>query len=375
MKILIVVTKGEIGGTQMSVLNLAVGLKTLGEDVAVGFGEGEFLQQELPQYHIPLVNFKWLKRTHNPLANLSFIWEIKKLIDRNGYDVVHFNSSNSLFGAIGAKLARPRPKTVFTFRGLSMLDRGYEAGSVLKTIYQIFFKILIKFIDHPIFVSQLNLQYGLEHNIIKKGKVVYNGLDPQRLDFLAPGEARHELGNLALKNLDQNFLIGSIGRLAYPKNYEFLIEQFAEIKKIKNEAILLIIGEGPERKKYENLISELSLEDSVILTGNIHNAARYIKAFDLFVLPSKFEGLSITLIEALFAGIPILTSKVGGSAELLDNNLYQLFEANNKADFLKKFQKLVEPALLSELSETNLLQSKKFTLENTVNGYLKIYSM
>lgn len=374
MKILIVVTKGEIGGAQMSVLNLAIGFKEKGEDVTVGFGDGYFLPAELGKRNIKFVNLAWLKRTHHPLANIRYIWEIKKLIDKEKYDVIHFNSSNSLFGCLGAKLSRPRPKTVFTFRGLSMLDENYESGFLMRLLYKLFFRILIKFIDHPVFVSVLNEKRARDNKITVKGTVIHNGLDPERIGFLERSNARTKLGKMILKDLDSCFLIGSIGRLAYPKNYEFLIESFLEIKKIKPDAILTIIGEGSERHKYENMISELSLSDDVILVGAKEDAARYMKAFDLFMLPSKFEGLSITLIEALFAGIPILTSRVGGSPELLENDQCQLFESNDTKDFLEKFQKIIDPGILTGLSLKNIETAKNFTLEKTVNEYLRIYS-
>jgi len=113
-------------------------------------------------------------------------------------------------------------------------------------------------------------------------------------------------------NLKDKFLIGSIGRLDYSKNYEFLIKVFPEILKVKPEAIAIVIGEGPERKKLENLIEKGDLKEKIFLIGELKDASKYLKAFDLFVLPSRYEGLSIILIESLFAQIPILASDVGG---------------------------------------------------------------
>src|SRR6056297_777523 len=149
MKILIVITKGDTGGAQMSVLNLARKLKEKGYKVAVGMGSGDFLSQELQKEKIDYYRFRWLRRNHNPLSNLFFAWEIKDFLKNNDFQVVHFNSSNALIGSLGVKFYDKRIKTVFTFRGMSLLDNNYQTNPLLKKIYFWYFKIFLKFIDKP----------------------------------------------------------------------------------------------------------------------------------------------------------------------------------------------------------------------------------
>ncbi|GIW65424.1 MAG: hypothetical protein KatS3mg093_403 [Candidatus Parcubacteria bacterium] len=141
-----------------------------------------------------------------------------------------------------------------------------------------------------------------------------------------------------------------------------MIEVFPEILKIKDNAVAIIIGEGLERKKYENLIEKYSLKDKFFLIGEIKDASRYLKAFDLFVLPSRYEGMSITLIEALFAQIPILASDVGGNKEIVGEECVYGF--NNKNDFLIKFQNFQLPPKE---------RVNNFQIDNTINNYLNIY--
>ena len=105
-KILIIITKGETGGAQVSVFNLAKKLIEQGLDVTVGFGSGTFLQQKLEKQQIPYTKFPDLGRTFNIITNLRFIWKFKKFLNSNHFDVVHFNSSNALLGALSAKLAK-----------------------------------------------------------------------------------------------------------------------------------------------------------------------------------------------------------------------------------------------------------------------------
>jgi glycosyltransferase involved in cell wall biosynthesis len=360
MRVLICITHGNVGGATNSVFWLAKGLKEKGIEIKVGFGEGEYLKEKIEKEKIEFVNFKWLKRTHNPLSNLFFIFEIKNFLDKERFDVCHFNSTNALFGAIGAKISKSKPRTVFTFRGLSILDPNYKKNLWLKPIYWLIFKFLLYFVDITVFVSQRNLEDAKKIKLIKKGIVIYNGIPEP--EFLEREIARRFFEEKIKVDLKDKFLIGSIGRLDYSKNYEFLIEVFPEILKIKPEAIAIIVGEGPERKKLENLIEKANLKEKIFLIGELKDPSKYLKAFNLFVLPSRYEGLSITLIEVLFAEIPVIASDVGGNREILGENL--VFNLNNLNHFLFIFK---------NTSNTPKTPQKIFRIANTVDSYLKIY--
>jgi len=358
MKALICITHGNIGGATNFVFWLAKELKERGIEVKIGFGEGEYLKEKLEKEKIEFVNFKWLKRTHNPLYNLFFIFEIKKFLDKEKFDVCHFNSTNALFGAVGAKISKSKPKTIFTIHGLSILDPNYKKNFWLKPIYWLIFKFLLSFVDVPVFVSNKNLEYAKKLKLVKNGVVIYNGIPEP--EFLEREIARKFFEEKIKIDLKEKFLIGSIGRLDYSKNYEFLIEVFPEILKIKPETIAIIVGEGPERQKLENLVEKLNSKEKIFLIGELKDASKYLKAFDLFALPSRYEGLSITLIEALFAQIPILTSDVGGNKEIVGENC--VFDLNNKEDFLEKLK-------APKIPEKNEIFNLKITIEN----YLKIF--
>jgi len=358
MKVLIVITHGNIGGATNSVFYLAKGLKESGIEIKVGFGEGEYLKEKLEKEKIEFVNFKWLKRTHNPLSNLFFIFEIKEFLDKEKFDICHFNSTNALFGAIGAKISKSKPKTVFTFRGLSILDPNYKKNLWLKPVYWLVFKFLLFFIDIPVFVSQKNLEDAKKIKLVKNGVVIYNGIPEP--EFIERNIARKFFEEKIKIDLKDKFLIGSIGRLDYQKNYEFLINTFPEILKIKKEAIAIIIGEGRERKKLEKFIEKLNLKGKIFLIGEIKDSSKYLKGFDLFILPSRCEGLSITLIEALFAQIPILASDVGGNKEIIGENC--IFKLNDKNEFLLKIKKLEIPKF-----------HNVFRIEKTCSNYINIY--
>ncbi len=401
MKILIVITKSEIGGAQVFTLNLAKGLKSLGEEVVVAGGPGDFLPFELERAGIDFYRFKNLKRGFSPLKNLAFLRELKKYVKENNFAVVHLNSTNALLGAWPLKCLKKKRqnlKVVFTVHGLSLIDGGHKAGLVAKKLFRAFFKLAFKKLDKIVFVSRLNMDFALNDKLlnketIRKSTLIYNGLDISEHYFVSRDIARKFLDKILKEggNLKEDsdlgveeilgsdsFIYGSIGRLAYPKNYEFLIENHKQVLSFEPKAKLIIIGEGPERQKYAGLIKVYGLEDSVFLLGEMREASRYLQAFDLFILPSVFEGLSLSLIEAKIAGIKTLASRVGGNEEILGTKL--CFNLNDGEDYLNKFKEALKQsskkeggveAILLEGGEEEELA--KFSAKKMSEKYLDFY--
>lgn len=391
MKILIVITKSELGGAQVFVLNLARGLKAAGVQVVVAGGPGNYLPSELERYNIPFRLFQNLERSRNPFKSLGFISELKEYVAAEKFDVVHLNSTNSLVGAWALSRLKPRPRVIFTVHGLSLLDGGHKAMGILKAAYRSFFSAAFKKIDELVFVSRLNKEFAVASGLLKNGletksRLIYNGRD-----FAPEYLLNREGSRLALVNslnltpssgveFQNAYLYGSIGRLAYPKNYEFLINVHKAVKVAKPNAKLLLIGEGPEREKYEGLIRSYKLESDIYLTGEIEDASRYLKAFDLFVLPSVFEGLSLSLIEAVRAGVPCLASRVGGNEEII--GVDNCFPLNDQVSFLREFER---EELNEEVEEFGnyekratvskvLVALPDFSEQTMINEYLRLYN-
>jgi len=361
MKILLVITKAEIGGAQAFVLTLAGGLKKVGFDICVASGEGDYLPRELEKLNITFFRLKNLKKSINPIFTIAYILELKALINREGFDIVHFNSTNSLPGIFAIKLSKIKIKTIFTVHGLSVLDTQYKALKLIKILFKKYFKFFINYIDKVVFVSKYNLEKAVNQGITTNGIVIYNGIKVDTDYFLNKENAREELSKLFNDSLSNAYLIGSIGRFAEQKNYEFILNNWKDVKKRKPNAKLIIIGDGPERCKYETIIKELNISADIRIPGEIENASFLLKGFDLFVLPSIYEGLSISLIEALFSNIPILASDVGGNKEIIGNeNCYLL---NNKIEFFEK------------LNKNFIIHTDKslFSAKSMVDKYINIY--
>jgi len=144
---------------------------------------------------------------------------------------------------------------------------------------------------------------------------ITNAIDTQKLIglMLTKQEARSRLGlPLDLK------IIGAIGRLVGVKGHEYLIQAFAAIENDYPDAILVIIGEGGERNRLTRLINDLNISHKVYLLGSKENAAHYIKAFDIFTMPSIQEGLGLALLEGMCGSLPVIASDIPAMRPLIN---------------------------------------------------------
>lgn len=384
MKILLIITKAEIGGAQIFVLNLAKSLKLLKCEVTVAAGEGDFLEREIKKEGLAFHRFKSLKRGFNPFKSIFFVKELNSYLKKNSFNVIHLNSTNTLLALWSRRIKNI--KKIFTIHGLSLIDDNHKSSALMKKIYQLFFKLSFKKLDHFVFVSHNNFNFAkkislLDKGLFKKASIIYNGLSFSDDYFFNKDEAREKLkeemiirsnGYLSEDINDffsqKSFIYGSIGRLAYPKNYEFLISSFKEVKACFPEVKLLLIGDGPERAKYEAIISAYNLKKDIIILGEIKEASRYLKAFNVFVLPSVFEGLSLSLIETIFAKVPALATLVGGNEEVLGRD--SCFELNNFKSFLKKFKKIHK----NQKDSLDIhVDCSSFSAQKMAKDYLNLY--
>ena len=196
--------------------------------------------------------------------------------------------------------------------------------------------------------------------------VIYNPVINKKLFTLANEKATHEW----CASDRQTPLFLSVGRLEQEKNFDILIKAFHVVSQ-QHPSRLLILGEGSLYTKLKKLIKNLGLKEKVELLGYKDNPYVYIKNCDLFVLSSKFEGLSSVLIEALaLAPRIIATNCPGGNAEILEYGKYGvLVEVNNVESLAEK--------MLDELQSKpiNRTQSawKRFTFEQVYIQYLELF--
>lgn len=110
-------------------------------------------------------------------------------------------------------------------------------------------------------------------------------------------------------NLEGKFVIGHVGRFTFAKNHKFLISLFKRISEIKENSILLLVGDGELNKDIHEMVNDNNLNDKVIFVGQVENPEYYYRLANVLVLPSIFEGLSLSTIESQIAGVPVVVSK------------------------------------------------------------------
>lgn len=158
-------------------------------------------------------------------------------------------------------------------------------------------------------------------------KVLPNAIELDRFAFdpMIRAAVRKEL------ELEDHLVLGHVGRLCFQKNQGFLLEVLAEVKKIRSDALLLLVGDGKEREQLEQQAQALGVTDSLRLLGVRADVSRLLQAMDLFLLPSRFEGLGIVLLEAQMSGLRCLASdRVSREGDLTGQVIFYPLEERPK---------------------------------------------
>lgn len=192
--------------------------------------------------------------------------------------------------------------------------------------------------------------------------VIHNGIRP------------HEVG---LKQVIRGLLkfkgelVISTGRLVPWKGFDTLIKVHAKMKKKRPNLKLLIVGDGPEGDVLEKLAKDLGVEDSVIFTHRVENSVllRYMRAADVFVLNTKYEGFSHVLLEAATIGVPIVTTKTGGNPEFIDDGMNgYLVRPDDEKALEKRISALLDaPELRAKISTNAKRKVEKFSVPRMVD--------
>lgn len=313
-KILFVITKGNWGGAQKYVFDLATGLPKDKFDSAAAFGEGDILGRKLTEANIRIIKLAYSKRDVSK-SDIRLFFEFWRLFRKERPDIIHLNSSKAgLLGSLAGRLASV-PKIIFTAHGwASAEERPFFQRMAIKLLHW----LSIIFSHSTIAVSEETARHFAGWPMVRqKIIVIYNGAG--QIDFFSREAARIKIAGvksgLISKTSEAYFWIGTIGELHKNKGLDSIIRAMVMIP--HSNVVFLVIGEGEEREKLENMIEQFKIGDKVFLTGRIDNAAELLKAFDLFVIPSRKEGLPYVLLEAGLAELPVLANAVGGIPEVI----------------------------------------------------------
>ena len=202
-----------------------------------------------------------------------------------------------------------------------------------------------------------------------KFQVIKNGIDVNKFKFdeNTRKATRQEL------NLDDKFVIGHVGRMNYQKNPIYLLEVFKTIYQKDSNARLLYIGDGDLRPEVEKYIKNNSLEGKVVLVGAVENPYKYFCAMDVFLLPSRFEGLGIVLLEAQANGLKCYTTNMVPQ----ETNIIETVEYMSLDDDKEKWaDKILENKNKERKNDVvKYFEKAGYSIDSTVKELQKIYSM
>ena len=121
-------------------------------------------------------------------------------------------------------------------------------------------------------------------------------------------------------DIENKFVVGHVGRFNYPKNHKFIIDVFYEVQKIKEDSVLMLVGDGDLRHEIEQKVQDLGLSDKVIFTGVRSDVNDLMQGMDVFLFPSLYEGLPVTMVEAQASGLKcIISDKVPFECKMTEN--------------------------------------------------------
>lgn len=369
-KILFMIDSLNGGGAEKVLINILNRLDYNKYDVTVFliYGEGIYLK-----YVPDNVKIKYLTLGNNTINNWNFIKKyIYKLYRKILFAIVNFFKGSPIYKFI---IKDKYDIEISFIEGLTCLYVGNSSNKASKKISWIHIDLekrktlkpkkeikALNAMDKIVCVSNgsknsiLNMYPHLEEKI----QVIYNPIDKEEII---------RKSNEIIEYKKMKITVITVGRLEYQKGHNVLIQAHKDLIDEGIDHELIIIGEGSLHKEIEQQIKRDNLEANVKLLGYIENPYPYIKAADIFVLPSLYEGFSLVIAEALILGKPVIATKCVGPTELLDNKYGVLIEPND-VDNLKLHMKqmILDEKNRQHYSKLSIKRSEIFDINSIIDS-------
>ncbi len=283
----------------------------------------------------------------------------KFFLNNSNYDVIHHHLSSLTDISVGIIASK------FNIKKIIAHSHNTKQGS-RNRIYKILHRLL-----HYINRYRVNKYYTDFFACSQKAgewcfrkqqyKIIKNGIWTDKFSYNK--EMREKIRNEF--HLQDKIVLGHIGRFQEQKNHKFIIDIFKEISKKNSNIVLMLVGDGALKNEIENKVKKLGLENSVIFTGVKENTNELLQSMDLFLFPSLYEGLPLTLIEAQASGLTCLVSDVI-TRELQITNLISFFPL--QSDNIKWSERVLELLKTGnrENTEKNIINAG-FDIERTLS--------
>lgn len=278
-----------------------------------GFEDGvfddELRELGVKKFHIPV-------KSKNPV---KYFYKLNQFFKSHKFDIVHTH-----LDAMGSVILKYAKKYKIKTRIAHSHNTAHLTRNPLKILLNEIARYSIRLFATDYLACTLEAATWLYGNkIIESGEftLIKNAISLDR--FIFSPEERRQLRN-QYKILNNETVIGHIGRFDFQKNHDFIIHLFQNLVKITKEHKLVLIGKGHLEKNIIELLHDFQLEDKVIIIPPQKDVERYYNMFDKFILPSHFEGLGMVAIEAQINGLPCYVSDQIPSDVKITNHLWHL---------------------------------------------------
>jgi glycosyltransferase involved in cell wall biosynthesis len=368
IKILELIDGGFIGGGQTHILSLVKCMnKNNFEAVIAASGKGEFKK---------LVNQRGFNFREIELPKIyrsGYLKELDKIVKENSIDIIHSHGGVAGMYARFYKKKYGSIKVIHTIHGIHYIN----SHDFFKKLFSLSVEqYLVPFTDKFICVSDTDYELALANKIIdvEKTVVIKNGIDLKTFTQQPKNKSLLEELNFS----EDDFIAGSISRFDYQKNQRFIISNSDLVLKKFPGVKILLAGDGRLLNRCKRLAEDSGYGERIIFTGEVTNPEDYYSLLDVYIFPSMWEGLSISLIEAMASARCIIASDIPSNKELIKNGVNGFtFNLNDAMEYKSKLDDLIsDEKLRIKLSGRALLDSEDYSEETmtkkTESEYLKL---
>lgn len=303
-----------------------------------------------------------------PGTDYRLIYNLARLLKDKSIDILHMHNEAALFyGAISAFIART-PVTIATEHSRHFIDE--------KPIRSIEKHCMSWLVDQIVCVSDELKEKSISMDKVKRTKLrtIMNGVNVQ---FIASKRLLSTKVRLELGILEQQVVIGTVARLHPVKNQHLLLHAFAKLCADGMDSRLMFVGDGPLRRNLQELAHLLQVNEKVIFLGNRSDIAELLAAMDIFVLCSFTEGVPLTILEAMSAGLPVIATNVGVNSKLITNGQNGIIVPSNDLESLQEaICALMKDSHLRQRMGQKALKKaiQNFDQKNMIANYDSLYS-
>ena len=351
--ILHVMPEFALAGAETMCTSLVLGLKKMNYNIIVAslFDYHSSLTSRLEEEGIKVI---YLKKKQG--LDFSMIKKLSDIMKENKVQILHTHRYVMQYAVPAAILARVKVR-VHTVHSIAKGEFG-KSQRILASVFYRFCNVVPVAIS-PIVKSTILEEYKMNSEIVP---MIYNGADISKCIVKTDYTASDQIKIL------------HVGRLTDVKNQSLIIGALKILSDKGYNLSLDMYGAGENKVLYSNLIKSLSLEDKAHLRGLIDDVFPIMHDADIFVLPSKYEGMPMTLIEAMGTGLPIIASRVGGIPDMIDSSEDGILIEPNQDELVLALENLINDyTLRKKIGEHTRLKSHLFSAEVMVNNYSKLY--